>query len=145
VAAVPPVPEPARVVRAAPVDPAQAGQAGKLLADCRREAGLVLSAVGATGGVPVDLDDLLRGAVDQAERLAERLQPLYLARRQGRAGAVEQVAGLEDLIENLERALKALRLEAQALGEGVDSMRALASPLEALREAIMGAAEALAG
>ncbi|MFH1467447.1 MAG: hypothetical protein ABIO70_23890 [Pseudomonadota bacterium] len=137
--------EPIRAVRTAPVDPAQAGLAGKLLADCRREAGQVLSAVGTAGGVPVDLDDLLRGAVDQAERLAERLQPLYQARQAGKSGAVEQVGRLEDLLEELERALKALRLEAQVLAEGADPMRALANPLEALREAIMGAAEALAG
>ena len=140
-----PVDRPIRAVRAATVDPGQAGLAGQLLADCRREAGLVLSAVGAVGGVPVDLDDLLRGAVDTAERLAERLQPLYLARREGRAGAVEQVAGVEDRLEELERALKVLRLEAQALTEGADPMRALANPLEALRESILNAAESLAG
>jgi hypothetical protein len=136
-----PTPAPARVGRAAP---AEAGQAGALLAGCRQQAGSILAAVGARGPVPVDLDDLLRGGVDQAERLAEHLGAIYQRRLSGDVSAAAEVTRFEGLVEGIERALKVLALEAQVLAEGADPMGALAAPLEALREAILCACETLA-
>jgi len=136
-----PAPAPARPARAASPE---VGQAGALLAACRQGAGAILAAAGAHGSVPIDLDDLLRGAVDQAERLAERLGAAYQRRVAGAAGAEAEVARFEGLLVAIERALKILVLEAQVLGEGADTMTALAGPVEALREAILCAAEVLA-
>ncbi len=140
-------PESARAPRPAPIDPSKAGRAGILLADCRREAGQALAALGAVGGVPVDVDDLLRGAISQAEHVAERLAPVYggLASDDANQELEAQRSRLEGALEALELGLKVIRLEAQVLEDGSDEdPAALSGPLEQLRVAIMAAAEAVA-
>ncbi len=128
------------------VDPSQAGRGGVLLAECRVRSGGVLSAVMALGPVPVDVDDLLRGALDQAEHVTERLTPVYVSLVERRDPAAEaQRDLLEGALEAIHLSLEVLRLEAVVLqGQAVDDLSALAGPLEQLREAIMAAAEALA-
>jgi hypothetical protein len=128
------------------IDPAKAGRAGGLLAECRLRSGQTLSALGALGGAPVDIDDLLRGALDQAEHLAERLAPVYTALADGEtAAAVALRDQLEGCLEALHTALEILRLEAVVLQEsGEADLGTLAGPLEQLREAILCAAEVLA-
>jgi len=129
-----------------PIDPAKAGRAGALMAECRTRSGRVLTALGALGGVPVDVDDMLRGALDQAEHLTERLGPVYLALVDAQdQGVLTQRDLLEGGLAAIHVALEVLRLEAVVLeGEGSQDLSALAGPLEQLREAIMAAAEALA-
>ncbi len=138
-------PAPTPVRRA--VDPSKAGRAGQLLGECRSRSGGVLAALGARGGVPVDIDDLLRGAIDQGEHISERLAPIYQALLDG--DDADQSATrdrLEGALEGIHTALEVLRLEAVVLQEqGSDDLSPLVGPMEQLREAIMTAAEVLAG
>ncbi len=139
-------PEPERPARPTPVDLSKAGKAGTLLAECRREAGQALAALGAVGGVPVDIDDLLRGAISQAEHLAETLGPVYagLAGDDAKPELGARRDALEGALEALEVSLKVIRLEAQVLqDEGNEDLAVLTGPLEQLREAILGAGEVL--
>jgi hypothetical protein len=143
-----PAPEPAPEPEAPRpvIDPSKAGRAGGLLAECRVRSGQTLSALGALGGVPVDIDDLLRGALDQAEHLAERLAPTYATLAKGDDAAASQLRDqLEAPLEALHTSLEILRLEAVVLQEsGHTDLATLTGPLEQLREAILSAAEALA-
>jgi hypothetical protein len=138
----PPEPAPLRPV----VDPAKIGRAGALLAECRVRAGRILAVLGAVGGVPVDVDDLLRGAMDQAEHLAECLAPVYQALAGGDDPAsAGQRDILEARLEAIHVGLEVLRLEAVVLEEsGSEELSTLQGPLEQLREAILSASEALA-
>lgn len=140
-----PAQPPAEPARPA-VHPAKAGRSGSLLAECRTRSGGVLTAMAAGGGVPVDVDDLLRGALDQAEHINERLGPVYAALVDGDDPAAAGVRDqLEARLEALHLALEVLRLEAVVLqGQGVDDLAPVAGPLEQLREAILAAAEGLA-
>ena len=142
----PPEPEPEPEASRPVIDPAKAGRAGGLLAECRVRSGQTLSALGALGGVPVDIDDLLRGALDQAEHLAERLAPIYAQLNTGDDPAAAAVRDrLEGRLEALHTSLEILRLEAVVLQEsGGDDLATLSGPLEQLREAILSSAEALA-
>ncbi len=128
------------------IDPAKAGRAGELLAECRLRSGATLAALGAVGGVPGEVDDLLRGALDQAEHLAELLAPVYQALADGddpKAQAAKET--LEGRLEALHLTLEILRLEADVLREQSSSdLAVLGGPLEQLREAVMAAAETLA-
>jgi hypothetical protein len=128
------------------IDPSKAGRAGALLAECRLRAGNVLSALGAVGGVPVDVDDMLRGALDQAEHLTERLAPVYQRLAKGDDLATAQLRDrLEARLESIHVTLEVLRLEAVVLqNDGGEELSTLSGPLEQLREAIMSAAEELA-
>jgi hypothetical protein len=128
------------------IDPSKAGRAGTLLAECRLRAGNVLATLGAVGGVPVDVDDMLRGALDQAEHLAERLAPVYRRLSKGDDLATTQLRDrLEARLEALHVTLEVLRLESMVLqDDGSDDLSSLSGPLEQLREAIMSAAEELA-
>ncbi len=129
------------------VDPSLAGRAGALLAECRMRSGQTLSALASRGDVPVDIDDLLRGALDLAEHLAELLGPIYQALAKGDdAEAAAERDELEARLEGLHVGLEILRLEAQVIQEeGAADLSSLTGPQEQLREAIMAAAEATAG
>ncbi len=118
------------------VDPGAGGRAGELLASCRMQAGQVLSALGAVSAVPVEFEELLREAVEQAERLAEILAGLYAAGQD-----IERVDLLEAALGELELALKILRLETGALTPGQDAdMELLDGPLTQLRDGTEAAA-----
>ena len=134
--------------------PKVVGKAGELLTACRKEAGQVLTAMGAVGGIPRDVDHVLREAIEQAERITELLGAVYQAAAAAQEGSKPEEleralaeldkrrVNLEERLDGLVMALKILRLEALALqaDEGLDQ-QALSGPVQQLRLGIAAARE----
>ena len=143
----------------APVRPKVVGKAGELLTACRQEAGQVLTAMGAAGGVPRQMDQVLREAIEQAERITELLSAVYQAAASVQEGAAhegskpeeleraleeldERRVNLEERLDGLVMALKILRLEALALqADEAPDDQALSGPVQQLRLGIAAARE----